>query len=126
MTAQSIFKVHKGCSCALTASHNSKAAATARRDSSSRYMPALCSHLHDTPALSECSGHFTRTFRLHLRGIESVKLVFKADWMCLAHVHGCRWRNFLSPDIEHPRKSPFTEWEIAVVVLVRNTQHLCW
>ncbi|KAF6261514.1 hypothetical protein COO60DRAFT_776758 [Scenedesmus sp. NREL 46B-D3] len=22
-----------------------------------------------------------------------------------------RWRNFLSPDIEHPRKSPFTEWE---------------
>eukprot|EP00879_Flechtneria_rotunda_P022551 GHRR01023807.1.p1 GENE.GHRR01023807.1~~GHRR01023807.1.p1 ORF type:complete len:1060 (+),score=415.73 GHRR01023807.1:73-3252(+) len=28
----------------------------------------------------------------------------------------CRWRNFLSPDIEHPRKSPFTEWEIAVVV----------
>lgn len=43
------------------------------------------------------------------------------DWMCLAHVHGCRWRNFLSPDIEHPRKSPFTEWEIAVVVLVRDT-----
>ena len=31
----------------------------------------------------------------------------------------CRWRNFLSPDIEHPRKSPFTEWEVAVVVLVR-------
>lgn len=33
-----------------------------------------------------------------------------------------RWRNFLSPDIEHPRKSPFTEWEIAVVVLVRETR----
>lgn len=30
-----------------------------------------------------------------------------------------RWRNFLSPDIEHPRKSPFTEWEVAVVVQVR-------
>eukprot|EP00878_Enallax_costatus_P027979 GHUV01030172.1.p3 GENE.GHUV01030172.1~~GHUV01030172.1.p3 ORF type:complete len:101 (+),score=12.51 GHUV01030172.1:401-703(+) len=34
-----------------------------------------------------------------------------------------RWRNFLSPDIEHPRKSPFTEWEVAVVVLVRLTDH---
>jgi hypothetical protein len=29
-----------------------------------------------------------------------------------------RWRNFLSPDIEHPRKSPFSEWEVAVVVQV--------
>lgn len=32
----------------------------------------------------------------------------------------CRWRNFLSPDIEHPRKSPFSEWEVAVVVQVRT------
>lgn len=32
--------------------------------------------------------------------------------------YACRWRNFLSPDIEHPRKSPFSEWEVAVVVQV--------
>jgi hypothetical protein len=35
------------------------------------------------------------------------------------HTNARRWRNFLSPEIEHPRKSPFTEWEIAVVVQVR-------
>lgn len=30
----------------------------------------------------------------------------------------CRWRNFLSPDIAHPRKNPFSPWEVAVVVEV--------
>lgn len=46
----------------------------------------------------------------------------RADSLVLCVVAGLyyRWRNFLSPDIEHPRKSPFTEWEIAVVVLVRE------
>jgi hypothetical protein len=31
-----------------------------------------------------------------------------------------RWRNFLSPNIAHPRKNPFTDWEVAVVVRVRT------
>eukprot|EP00775_Hariotina_reticulata_P003150 gene3150-3427_t len=37
-----------------------------------------------------------------------------------------RWRNFLSPDIEHPRKSPFTEWEVAVVVQAQTRYGNNW
>ncbi|WIA37732.1 hypothetical protein OEZ86_014612 [Tetradesmus obliquus] len=37
-----------------------------------------------------------------------------------------RWRNFLSPDIEHPRKSPFTEWEVAVVVQAQHRYGNNW
>ncbi|GBF95991.1 hypothetical protein Rsub_08806 [Raphidocelis subcapitata] len=37
-----------------------------------------------------------------------------------------RWRNFLSPDIEHPRKSPFSEWEVAVVVQAQHRYGNNW
>ena len=37
-----------------------------------------------------------------------------------------RWRNFLSPDIEHPRKIPFTDWEIAVVVQAQHRYGNNW
>ncbi|KAF8058410.1 hypothetical protein HT031_005534 [Scenedesmus sp. PABB004] len=37
-----------------------------------------------------------------------------------------RWRNFLSPEIEHPRKSPFTEWEVAVVVQAQHRYGNNW
>lgn len=58
-----------------------------------------------------------RTASAYVQSIEFTCLIIHCVPLCT------RWRNFLSPDIEHPRKSPFTEWEIAVVVLVSIFGH---